>query len=131
MPVEWSDNAERDLLVSMLIRSDEAAPKPESGWDAVEQRMIALGYDTNKGALQQRFSKVIMKKYKTPRTALPGVAPAAASGSGASTPVKKSKRKGAMSDSPSTPRVSKKAKKDKKTVQEDFNEEKEEEEGEV
>ncbi|KAM3457983.1 hypothetical protein MY3296_000633 [Beauveria thailandica] len=60
----WDGNAERDLCLAMILGGTES-DKFRPDWNTTHRMMNALGYDFTKDAMSQRWSKTILKEFKS------------------------------------------------------------------
>ncbi|OAQ99878.1 hypothetical protein LLEC1_03658, partial [Akanthomyces lecanii] len=57
---KWTPDAERDLCLAMLMSNGGVSPD----WNATHGMMTAMGYEFTKDAMNQRWSKTLMKDFK-------------------------------------------------------------------
>ncbi|XXH03616.1 Glycosylphosphatidylinositol (GPI) anchor assembly protein [Hypoxylon texense] len=63
MPISWTDKAEGDLTLAMLLNSQGRAYKPNDvkvNWEAVVETMKTMGYETTRDAVSQRWQKRVV-----------------------------------------------------------------------
>ncbi|KAK1998337.1 hypothetical protein LX36DRAFT_34580 [Colletotrichum falcatum] len=101
-PNTWTDTAEKDLIWTFIkVCNGGKMPKPD--WSAIHREMTGLGYNFTTNALNQRWTKTIVKNYgkrgnaATPASASAPSTPAssrkrAAPGSGARAPEARGRR---------------------------------------
>ncbi|KAM3529258.1 hypothetical protein MY4038_005507 [Beauveria bassiana] len=61
----WDGNAERDLCLAIIMGGSTDGDKFRPDWNTTHSAMTALGYDFTKDAMSQRWSKTIMKEFKS------------------------------------------------------------------
>ncbi|KAM3504560.1 hypothetical protein MY10362_003478 [Beauveria mimosiformis] len=61
---KWDGNAERDLCLAMMLGGTES-DKFRPDWNSTHKMMNDLGYNFTKDAINQRWSKTILKEFKS------------------------------------------------------------------
>ncbi|GJC85684.1 hypothetical protein ColLi_08522 [Colletotrichum liriopes] len=61
-PNSWTDNAEKDLIWA-FIKASNGGKIPKADWNLIHEMMTAMGYNFTINALNQRWSKTIVKNY--------------------------------------------------------------------
>ncbi|KAK1972097.1 hypothetical protein LY78DRAFT_688482 [Colletotrichum sublineola] len=61
-PNAWSETAEKDLIWT-FIKVSNGGKIPKADWNAIHQEMTSMGYNFTINALNQRWSKTIVKNY--------------------------------------------------------------------
>ncbi|WQF81723.1 hypothetical protein CDEST_06737 [Colletotrichum destructivum] len=79
-PNTWTDTAEKDLIWN-FIKASNNGKIPKADWNRVHEMMTEMGYNFTINALNQRWSKTIVKNYGQ-RTNTGGNAGSSASASG-------------------------------------------------
>ncbi|KAK0642573.1 hypothetical protein DIS24_g8917 [Lasiodiplodia hormozganensis] len=102
MPVVWNADNDARLLMAYIEATD--AKIGTDGWKAIAEK---LGGDTTVGAISQRFTKVLKKKYGGANCALGSGGDGGGKASAPATPAKARGRKKKDTDDPEkTPRSS-------------------------
>ncbi|OHW99846.1 hypothetical protein CSPAE12_01420 [Colletotrichum incanum] len=90
-PNTWTDNAEKDLIWA-FIKASNGGKIPKADWNLIHEMMTAMGYNFTINALNQRWSKTIVKNYGQRANSISNAA-TSASGSASTLPSPAASRK--------------------------------------